>query len=390
MPTLNPQDPLLIDNLLTAEERLVRDSARDFVQSVLEPTILTAHRQHQFPLNVVKHMGAMGLLGPTVSPEFGGAGLNSVCYGLIAREMEYCDSSFRSFASVQSSLVMHPIYYWGSEAQKKKYLPKLAKGELIGAFGLTEPDAGSNPNNMRTRAKKTTGGFILNGEKTWITNSPLADLFIIWGKDDEGEIRGFILERSMKGITTPSIEGKLSLQASSTGMIAMQDVFVPDDNMLPEAKGLKGPFACLNNARFGIAWGVTGAAQACFDAALHYTTDRHMFNKPLASHQLVQTKLANMATDIATSTLLALHIGRLKDGDALHPDMISMAKRHNTEKALNIARVARDMHGGNGIVDEYKVMRHMLNLESVYTYEGTHDIHGLIIGRALTDIAAFA
>lgn len=389
MPTLNPQDPLLIDSLLTAEERLIRDSARDFSQSVLEPTILEAHRHKKFPQQVVKQLGEMGLLGPTIPVEFGGAGLNYVSYGLIARELEYCDSAFRSFASVQSSLVMHPINHWGSEAQKKKYLPKLAKGELIGAFGLTEPDAGSNPGSMRTNAKKTTGGFILNGEKTWITNSPLADVFIVWGKDEAGDIRGFILERGMKGLTTPEIEGKLSLQASCTGMIAMQDVFVPEENMLPGAKGLKGPFSCLNNARFGIAWGVTGAAQACFDAALKYTTDRKVFSKPLASHQLVQTKLANMVTDITTSTLLALQLGRLKENGTLVPEMISIAKRNNVEKALNIARVSRDMHGGNGIVDEYKVMRHMVNLESVYTYEGTHDIHGLIIGRALTDIAAF-
>lgn len=389
MPTLNPQDPLLLDGLLTAEERQLRDAVRDFVAQALQPTIVAAHRAKTFPRETIRQMGDMGLFGPTLPPELGGAGLNYTTYGLIARELEYCDSAFRSFASVQSSLVIHPIFTWGDEAQQHKYLPKLAKGELIGAFGLTEPDGGSNPGAMRTRAVRDGANFILNGEKTWITNSPLADVFIVWAKDEVGEIRGFILERDMAGLSTPEIHGKLSLQASATGMIALQDVRVPAANMLPKAAGLKGPFSCLNSARFGISFGVTGAAQACFDQALAYTTDRKVFSKPLAGHQLVQIKLANLMTAVSTMTLLALHLGRLKDAGTMTHDMISVVKRHNCKQALEVARTARDMLGGNGIVDEYHVMRHMLNLESVFTYEGTDDIHGLIIGRALTDLAAF-
>jgi len=389
MAGINPQDPLLFDSLLTEEERLVRDATRDFVKSAMEPRILDAARKGYFPMDLAAEMGEMGLFGVTING-YGCAGMNYVQYGLINREVEYCDSAFRSFLSVQSSLVMHPIYTWGTEEQKQKYLPKLAKGEWIGCFGLTEPDHGSDPGSMLTNAKKVDGGYILNGEKTWITNSPVADVFVIWAKDDEGDIRGFVLEKGMKGLSAPKIEGKMSLLASETGMIVMQDVFVPAENKFPEVKGLKGPFSCLNSARYGIAWGAIGAAQACFDQALWYTNDRHQFGKPLSTKQLVQVKLANMSTDITTGQLLALQLGRLKDAGTATPEMTSYAKRNNVSKALEIARTARDMHGGNGVCDEYKVMRHMVNLEAVNTYEGTSDIHALIIGRALTGHQAFA
>jgi glutaryl-CoA dehydrogenase len=388
MAGLNPQDPLLFDTLLTEDERMLRDTVQEYVKSKLQTRILMANRNHDFPKEIAQEMGEMGMLGSTIEG-YGCLGLNYVSYGLIAHEVEYCDSAFRSFLSVQSSLVMHPINTWGTEEQKEKYLPKLATGELIGCFGLTEPNHGSDPGSMITRAKSADGGYVLNGEKTWITNSPIADVFIVWAKDDNDDIRGFILEKGMKGLTAPTIEGKLSLQASETGMIVMQDVFVPEENKFPEVKGLKGPFSCLNSARYGIAWGAMGAAQACFDAALNYTTERKQFGKPLAANQIIQQKLANMSTDIVTGKLLALHLGRLKDEGKDDHQMTSYAKRNNTVKALDIARVSRDMHGGNGVADEYDVMRHVMNLEAVVTYEGTADIHSLIIGRALTGLQAF-
>ncbi|MBI1364172.1 MAG: acyl-CoA dehydrogenase [Proteobacteria bacterium] len=387
--TLNPHDPLMFDTLLSEEERMVRDATRDFVKTVMEPKILKAAREGHFPMELAREMGEMGLFGVTIDG-YGCAGMNYVQYGLINREVEYCDSAFRSFLSVQSSLVMHPIYTWGTEAQKQKYLPKLAKGEWIGCFGLTEPNHGSDPGSMLTRAHKTNGGYVLNGEKTWITNSPVADVFVVWAKDDAGDIRGFVLEKGIKGLSAPKIEGKMSLMASETGMIVMQDVFVPEENKFPEVKGLKGPFSCLNSARYGIAWGAMGAAQACFDQSLWYTTDREQFGKPLATKQLIQFKLASMSTEIVNGHLLALQLGRLKDAGTATPDMTSYAKRNNVAKALEIARMARDMHGGNGVCDEYKIMRHMVNLEAVNTYEGTADIHALIIGRALTGHQAFA
>lgn len=388
MAGLNPQDPLLFDSLLTEDERMLRDTVRDYVQSKLQTRILMANRNHEFPREIAAEMGEMGMLGSTIDG-YGCLGLNYVSYGLIAHEVEYCDSAFRSFLSVQSSLVMHPINTWGSEVQKEKYLPKLATGEWIGCFGLTEPNHGSDPGSMITRAKSVDGGYLLNGEKTWITNSPIADVFVVWAKDDNDDIRGFILEKGMEGLSTPKIEGKLSLLASETGMIVMQDVFVPEENKFPEVKGLKGPFSCLNSARYGIAWGAMGAAQACFDNALNYTMERKQFGKPLAANQLIQYKLANMSTDIVTGKLLALHLGRLKDEGKDDHQMTSYAKRNNTVKALDIARVARDMHGGNGVADEYGIMRHVMNLEAVVTYEGTADIHALIIGRALTGLQTF-
>lgn len=388
-PALNPQDPMLIDTLLTDEERAVQDATREFVQAELMPRITAANRKQSFPREVATLMGEMGLLGVTIEG-YGCAGMSYVQYGLINREVEYCDSAFRSFMSVQSSLVMHPIYHYGTEAQKQKYLPKLATGEYIGCFGLTEPDGGSDPNDMRTRAKKADGGYILNGEKTWITNSPIADVFVVWAKDDAGDIRGFILEKGMKGLSAPKIEGKMSLLASDTGMIVMQDVFVPEENKFPEIKGLKGPFGCLNSARYGISWGAMGAAQYCFDTALSYTQDRVLFGKPLAARQLVQVKLADISTEIIKGTLLALHLGRLKDQGKDDHNMTSYAKRNNVGKALEAARITRDMLGGNGVSDEYGIIRHVMNLESVVTYEGTADIHALILGRALTGHQAFA
>ena len=386
---LNPSDPLLFETLLTDDERMLQDTVRTFVADKMMPRILDANRKKHFPKELAAEMGKMGLFGMTIPQEYGCLGLNYVCYGLANFEVEYCDSAFRSFLSVQSSLVMHPIYTWGTEEQKKKYLPKLATGELIGCFGLTEPDHGSDPGSMKTRAKKVDGGYVLNGEKTWITNSPIADVFIVWAKDDHDDIRGFILEKEMKGHTAPHIEGKLSLFASDTGSIVMSDVFVPEDNKFPEVKGLKGPFSCLNSARYGISWGAMGAAQFCFDAALGYTMERQQFGKPLASKQLIQLKLADMSTEITKGKLLALQLGRLKDAGRAEVEMTSYAKRNNAREALKIARQSRDMHGGNGVNDEYGVMRHLMNLESVNTYEGTEDIHALIIGRALTGIQAF-
>lgn len=388
MAGLNPQDPLLFDTLLTDDERVLRDTVQDYVKSKLQPRILMSNRNHEFPREIANEMGEMGMLGSTIEG-YGCLGLSYVSYGLIAHEVEYCDSAFRSFLSVQSSLVMHPINTWGTKEQKEKYLPKLATGEHIGCFGLTEPNHGSDPGSMITKAKSVDGGYLLNGEKTWITNSPIADVFVVWAKDDNEDIRGFILDRGMEGLTTPKIEGKLSLQASETGMIVMQDVFVPEENKFPEVKGLKGPFSCLNSARYGIAWGAIGAAQACFDSALNYTTERKQFGKPLASNQLIQYKLANMSTDIVTGKLLALQLGRLKDAGKDDHQMTSYAKRNNTVKALEISRIARDMHGGNGVADEYGIMRHLMNLEAVVTYEGTADIHALIIGRALTGLQSF-
>ncbi|MDE0723864.1 MAG: acyl-CoA dehydrogenase [Alphaproteobacteria bacterium] len=388
MPALNPQDPFLIDTLLNEDERLLRDATREFVQSELEPVVTQAARDGHFPRDLAPKMGEMGLFGLPLEG-YGCLGLGYVSYGLVNYEVEYCDSAFRSFLSVQSSLVMHPIYTFATEEQKQKYLPKLASGEFIGCFGLTEPDAGSDPASMRSNAKKVDGGYILNGEKTWITNSPIADVFVVWAKDEAGDIRGFVLDKGMKGLSAPKMEGKLSLLASETGMIVMEDVFVPEENKFPEVKGLKGPFSCLNSARYGISWGAMGAAQACFDAAREYSIERHQFGKPLASKQLVQFKLANMSTEITLGRLLALQLGRLKDEGKDDHNMTSYAKRNNVGKALEISRVARDMHGGNGVSDEYKVMRHLMNLEAVNTYEGTSDIHALIIGRALTDIQAF-
>ncbi len=384
---LNPFDPFDLESQLTDEERMVRDTARGYARDKLMPRVLEASRHEHFDPAIMREMGALGLFGSTIKG-YGCAGVSHVAMGLICREVEWVDSGYRSALSVQSSLVMHPIYTFGTDAQKDKYLPKLATGELIGCFGLTEPDHGSDPSSMVTNAKKVDGGFILNGAKNWITNSPIADIFIIWAKLD-GEIRGFILEKGMKGLTAPKIEGKMSLRASITGMISMQDVFVPLDNILPDVKGLKGPFSCLNKARYGIGWGALGAAEFCYEAARNYVMDRKQFGKPLAANQLIQKKLADMLVEIALGLQACLRVGRLIDEDRWHPDMISIIKRNSAGKALEMARVARDMHGGNGIADEYHVIRHVMNLESVNTYEGTHDIHALILGRAITGLQAF-
>jgi glutaryl-CoA dehydrogenase len=383
------EDPLLLDDMLTEDERLVRDSARSYCQDKLMPRILEANRHEIFHREIMNEMGELGFLGPTTPEEYGGAGVNYVCYGLVAREVERVDSGYRSAMSVQSSLVMYPIYAYGSEAQKKKYLPKLATGEWIGCFGLTEPDAGSDPGSMRTRAKKVDGGYVLTGNKMWITNSPIADVFVVWGKTEDGVIRGFILEKGMKGLSAPKIEGKFSLRASATGEIVMDEVFVPDENLMPGVEGLKGPFGCLNRARYGIAWGAMGAAEFCWHQARQYTLDRKQFNRPLANNQLIQLKLANMATEITLGLHACLRLGRLFDDGRMAPEMISMLKRNNCGKALEIARIARDMHGGNGISDEFHVIRHAMNLEAVNTYEGTHDVHALILGRAMTGLNAF-
>lgn len=388
-PTFKWDDPLLFNDQLTDEERMIRDTARRYCQDKLMPRILEANRQEVFHREIMTEMGAMGLLGSTVPEEYGGAGLNHVAYGLIAREVERVDSGYRSAMSVQSSLVMYPIYTYGTEEQRKKYLPKLASGELIGCFGLTEPNHGSDPASMETRAKKVDGGYIVHGNKMWITNSPIADVFVVWAKL-EGEIRGFILEKGMKGLSAPKIEGKFSLRASSTGEIVMDEVFVPAENLLPNVSGLKGPFGCLNKARYGIAWGALGAAEFCWHAARQYTLDRPQFGRPLAANQLIQLKLANMMTEITIGLQSVLRVGRLIDEEKATPEMISLVKRNSCGKALEIARHARDMHGGNGISDEYHVIRHVMNLESVNTYEGTHDIHALILGRAQTGIQAFS
>ena len=384
----NWEDPLNLDGDLTEEERMVRDSARAFSQDKLMPRVRLAWREEKVDKELLPEMGALGLLGPTIPEEYGGAGLGYVAYGLIAREMERVDSGYRSTLSVQSSLVMHPIYAYGTEAQKKKYLPKLAKAELIGCFGLTEPDFGSDPGSMVTRAEKVAGGFKLNGAKMWISNAPIADLAIVWAKL-EGKIRGFIVERGTKGFSTPKVEGKLSLRTSVTGEIVLEDAVVPEENLLPNVSGLAGPFGCLNMARYGIAWGAMGAAEFCWHAARQYTLDRKQFNRPLAANQLVQKKLADMQTEIALGLRGALALGRMLEAGKAAPPSISLMKRNNTGKALDIARVARDMHGGNGISDEFHVMRVMCNLETVNTYEGTHDIHALILGRAQTGIQAF-
>jgi len=381
-------DPLLLDEVLTEDERMIRDSARQFCQEKLQPRVQEAFRNEHFHREIMNEFGEMGFLGATLDSH-GCAGVGYVSYGLMAREVERVDSGYRSAFSVQSSLVMYPIHAFGSEAQKDKYLPKLRTGEWVGCFGLTEPDAGSDPNSMRTRAKKVDGGYILNGSKTWITNSPIADVAVVWAKDDEGVLRGFLLDRGMKGLTFPKIEGKFSLRASVTGMIMMDDVFVPEENRLPGVKSLAGPFSCLNRARYGIAWGSLGAAEDCWHRARDYTLNRKMFGKPLAQTQLVQKKLADMMTEITLGLHAVLRVGRLFDEHKVAPEMISLVKRNNCGKALDIARQARDMHGGNGIVDEYHVIRHMVNLETVNTYEGTHDVHALILGRAQTGLNAF-
>jgi glutaryl-CoA dehydrogenase len=384
-------DPFLLDAQLSEDERMVRDTARDYARDHLGPRVTSAYLEERFDREIMSEMGALGLLGPTIPEEYGGAGLGYVAYGLVAREVERIDSGYRSAMSVQSSLVMYPIHAYGSEAQRKKYLPKLATGEWVGCFGLTEPGAGSDPGSMRTKAEKVADGYRLSGAKMWITNAPIADVMVVWAKSDAhgGAIRGFILERGMKGLTTAKIEGKLSLRASITGEIAMDGVVVPEENLLPDASGLSGPFGCLNRARYGIAWGAMGAAEACFAAARQYTLDRQQFGRPLAATQLVQKKLADMVTDIALGLEAALRVGRLFEEGRMAPEMISLIKRNNAGKALAIAREARDMHGGNGIAAEFHVMRHAANLETVNTYEGTSDVHALILGRAVTGIAAF-
>ena len=388
-------DPLLLDQQLTEEERMVRDSAQQFADDKLAPRVLEAFRHEQTDPKIFREMGETGLLGATIPEAYGGSGLNYVCYGLIAREVERIDSGYRSMMSVQSSLVMVPINEFGNEATKQKYLPKLASGEYIGCFGLTEPNHGSDPGSMVTRAKKVDGGYRLSGSKMWITNSPIADVFVVWAKEVEpsgtvGQIRGFILDKGMKGLSAPAIHGKVGLRASITGEIVMDDVFVPEENAFPEVRGLKGPFTCLNSARFGIAWGAMGAAEACWHTARQYTLDRKQFGRPLAANQLIQKKLADMQTDIALGLQAALRVGRMKDEHQNVIEVTSLIKRNNCGKALDIARLARDMMGGNGISDEFGVARHLVNLEVVNTYEGTHDVHALILGRAQTGIAAFA
>jgi glutaryl-CoA dehydrogenase len=382
-------DPLRLEEELTEEEQMVRDSARAYCQEKLFPRVLEANRHERFDREIMNEMGALGFLGATIDG-YGCAGVNYVCYGLIAREVERVDSGYRSAMSVQSSLVMYPIHAFGSEAQRQKYLPKLASGEWVGCFGLTEPDHGSDPAGMTTRATGVNGGWRVNGAKMWITNSPIADVFVVWAKAEGEVIRGFILEKGMKGLSAPKIEGKFSLRASATGEVVMDDVFVPEENLLPGVSGLRGPFSCLNSARYGIAWGSLGAAEFCWHAARNYTLERRQFGRPLAANQLIQKKLVDMQTEITLGLHACLRLGRLKDMGRDSPEMVSILKRNSCGKALDIARTARDMHGGNGIADEYHVIRHVLNLEAVNTYEGTHDIHALILGRAQTGIAAFA
>ena len=389
--SFNWSDPFLLDDQLSQEERLLRDAAQAFAQDRLQPRVIDAFREEQTDPEIFQEMGQAGLLGATIPESFGGLGAGYTTYGLIAREIERVDSGYRSMMSVQSSLVMYPIYAYGSEAQKQKYLPKLASGDFIGCFGLTEPDAGSDPAGMKTRAAKSDGGYVLNGSKMWISNSPIADVFVVWAKSDahDGKIRGFVLEKGMKGLSAPKIGGKLSLRASITGEIVMSDVEVGEDALLPDVEGLKGPFGCLNRARYGIAWGSMGAAEFCWHAARQYGLDRNQFGKPLAQTQLFQKKLADMQTEITLGLQAALRVGRLMDDGKAAPEMISMIKRNNCGKALDIARLARDMHGGNGISEEFQVIRHAMNLETVNTYEGTHDIHALILGRAQTGLQAF-
>lgn len=384
-------DPFFLDDQLEDDERMIRDSARAYAQDKLAPRIIDAFQNEITDPDIFREMGALGLLGPTVPEEYGGVGASYVAYGLVAREVERIDSGYRSMMSVQSSLVMYPIYAYGSEEQKRTYLPKLASGEWIGCFGLTEPDAGSDPGSMTTRAKKVDGGYLLSGAKTWISNSPIADVFVIWAKSEaHGDgIRGFVVEKGAKGLATPKIEGKLSLRASITGMILMDEVELGEDALLPNVQGLKGPFGCLNRARYGISWGALGAAEFCFHAARQYGLDRNQFGTPLAGRQLFQKKLADMETEIALGLQASLRVGRLMDAGKFAPEIISIVKRNNVGKALDIARNARDMHGGNGISGEYQVMRHLMNLETVNTYEGAHDVHALILGRAITGIAAF-
>ena len=381
-------DALLLEQVLTEEERAIRDAAQEYCQGKLMPRVLLANRHETFDRSIMTEMGEMGFLGATLDSH-GCAGVGYVAYGLIAREVERVDSGYRSAFSVQSSLVMYPIWAFGSENQKDRFLPRLRTGEFVGCFGLTEPDAGSDPASMRTRARSVDGGFMLNGSKTWITNSPIADVFVVWAKNDAGDIRGYILEKGMAGLSAPKIEGKFALRASITGMIMMQDVFVPAANELPHVKGLRGPFSCLNNARYGISWGALGAAEFCWHAARTYTMDRQMFGRPLAATQLVQKKLADMQTEITLGLHGALRLGRLMEQHDAAPEMISLMKRNNCGKSLDIARASRDMHGGNGISDEYHVIRHVMNLEAVNTYEGTHDVHALILGRAQTGLSAF-
>ena len=384
----NWSDPLLLDDQLDEDERLIRDTARAYAQEKLMTRVLEANRYERFHREIMNEMGELGLLGATLPPKYGCAGVNYVSYGLMAREVERVDSGYRSAMSVQSSLVMYPIYAYGSEEQRAKYLPKLASGEWVGCFGLTEPDHGSDPGSMATRAERTADGYVLNGGKNWITNAPIADVAIIWAKLD-GRIRGFVVERGTPGFATPTIEGKMSLRSSATGQISLDDVAIPENNLLPNASGLSGPFGCLNRARYGIAWGAMGAAEFCWHAARQYTLDRSQFGRPLAANQLIQKKLADMQTEIALGLQGCLRMGRLMDEDRLPVESISLLKRNNCGKALDIARQARDMHGGNGISDEYHVIRHVMNLETVNTYEGTHDIHALIMGRAQTGIQAF-
>jgi len=387
-PKFRWDDPLLFDEQLTDDQRAIRDAARDYCQDRLMPRILEANRHERFDREIFNELGARGFLGSTIEG-YGCAGVDHVSYGLIAREVERVDSGYRSALSVQSSLVMYPIHAYGTEEQRKRYLPRLATGEIVGCFGLTEPDHGSDPGSMTARARKVDGGYRLTGSKNWITNSPIADVFVVWAKDDAGSIRGFILEKGMPGLSAPKIDGKFSLRASSTGMIAMDDVFVPDEQYLPNAEGLAGPFGCLNKARYGIAWGAIGAAEFCWHAARTYTLERTQFGRPLAATQLIQIKLADMETEITLALQAVLRLGQLIDAGRSAPEMVSMLKRNSCGKALEIARVSRDMHGGNGISDEYHVIRHVMNLEAVNTYEGTHDIHGLILGRAQTGIQAF-
>ncbi len=387
-PSFQWDDPLLFEEQLTGEERMIRDSARAYCQEKLMPRALHAHREERFDREVFTEMGALGFLGSTLEG-YGCAGVNHVSYGLIAREIERVDSGYRSMMSVQSSLTMYPIYAYGNEAQRQKYLPRLATGEHLGAFGLTEPDFGSDAGSMISRARKVDGGYLLKGAKMWITNAPVADVFVIWAKDDKNVIRGFILERGMEGLSTPKIEGKFSLRISITGEVVMDDVFVPEENLLPNVEGLKGPFGCLNKARFGIAWGALGAAEFCWHAARTYTLERKQFGRPLAANQLIQKKLADMQTEISLALESVLRVGRLMDEGRAAPEMVSLIKRNSCGKSLDIARLARDMHGGNGVSDEYHVIRHLMNLEAVNTYEGTHDVHALILGRAQTGIQAF-
>ncbi|MEX0684609.1 MAG: acyl-CoA dehydrogenase [Balneolales bacterium] len=390
----NIDDPFEFESLLKDDDRMIMETAREYAQSRLEPRALRANQDEIFDENIPKEMAELGLLGSTLDPEYGGVGASHTAYGLIAREIERVDSAYRSFMSVQSSLVMHPIDQFGTDEQRQRFLPKLANADLIGCFGLTEPDHGSDPASMTTTAIKQDGGWVLNGAKMWITNSPISDVAVVWAKakenrSDEGEIRGFLVEKGMKGFSAPVTHEKMSLRASLTGELIFQDVFVPDENVFPEIKGLKGPFSCLNNARYGIVWGVLGAAENCYHRARRYVKERKQFGHPLAANQLIQTKLANMLTDISQMQLLALRLGQLKDEGKIHPAMVSLAKRNNCGKALDIARVARDMLGGNGISGEYRVIHHMVNLESVNTYEGTYDIHGLVLGREITGIPAF-